>query len=182
MKRWESLIFFQCIFYWKKRFSPKTLLTWHFPKKYFAVQVSRTLNSNCAAGTMKVDDRPELPPVQRAHIFYPQPCSYWKYLFFFFPTILLRANYFPSPVQHSIRLHVRWLWLMVVILFGHNVALLGNWRWVQGWEKAFLNLMLLRQIEPLCSFSATSWLPAYTAYIQVYWSLRHTSFWLGSHS
>lgn len=166
----------------KKRFSPKTLLTWHFPKKYFAVQVSRTLNSNCAAGTMKVDDRPELPPVQRAHIFYPQPCSYWKYLFFFSPTILLRANYFPSPVQHSIRLHVRWLWLMVVILFGHNVALLGNWRWVQGWEKAFLNLMLLRQIEPLCSFSATSWLPAYTAYIQVYWSLRHTSFWLGSHS
>lgn len=101
---------------------------------------------------------------------------------FFFPTILLRANYFPSPVQHSIRLHVRWLWLMVVILFGHNVALLGNWRWVQGWEKAFLNLMLLRQIEPLCSFSATSWLPAYTAYIQVYWSLRHTSFWLRSHS
>lgn len=71
---------------------------------------------------------------------------------FFFPTILLRANYFPSPVQHSIRLHVRWLWLMVVILFGRNVALLGNWRWVQGWEKAFLNLMLLRQIEPLCSF------------------------------
>lgn len=100
MKRWESLIFFQCIFYWKKRFSPKTLLTWHFPKKYFAVQVSRTLNSNCAAGTMKVDDRPELPPVQRAHIFYLQPRSYWKYLFFFFQPYYWGPIIF--PVQFSI--------------------------------------------------------------------------------
>lgn len=56
-----------------------------------------------------------------------------------------RAIIFPSPVQHSIRLHVRWLWLMVAILFGHNVAVLGNWRWEQGWEIVIFNLYVLRE-------------------------------------
>lgn len=62
-----------------------------------------------------------------------------------FPQHYWRAIIFPSLAQHSIRLHVRWLWLMVVILFGHNVALLGNWRWEQGWEIVIFILYVLKE-------------------------------------
>lgn len=95
--------------------------------------------------TVEVEDGPESPPVWRAHHFYTQPRSYWKsfFFFFFFPQHYWRAIIFPSLVQHSIRLHVRWLWLMVVILFGHNVAVPGNWRWEPGWEIVIFNLYVL---------------------------------------
>lgn len=63
---------------------------------------------------------------------FSQQCTEWS-----FSTVLPKGNYFLSPVQHSIRLHVRWLWLMAVILFCHNVAVLGNWRWVQQRDSHF---------------------------------------------
>lgn len=72
-----------------------------------------------------------------------------------FPQHHWRAIIFPSLLQHSIRLHVRWLWLMVVILFGHNVAVLGNWRWEQGWKIVIFNLYVLREDWASCALFQT---------------------------
>lgn len=172
MKRWESLIFFQFMFYWSKGFSPKTLLMWQFSKNilYCNWNILKQLCCwhNGSWRSSRVTTCAKSACILSTGLFI---------LEIYFSTTLLRANYFSSLVQRSIRLHARWLWLMVVILFGHNVVLLGNWRWVQGWQKAFLNPELLWKIEPLCSFPATSWLAAYKACVQAYWSCGHPFDW-----